>query len=115
MWNINQGGQSISPKIKLRQSADAGADPFDLTAVTEITTCFIKQDGTELMVSKTGGAIVIVGNPLLGTIVITLTQLQVDSLEFTELPKTLQLNITVAGDPTPLKIPGAYMVNLSEC
>jgi len=56
-------------------------DPVDLTNKDEITACFKKEDGTSLEVTLTGGAVVKVGNPLLGKIDITLTDTETSLLE----------------------------------
>ena len=60
---------------------DANGDPIDLTAETEITAVFTKTDGTNLELTKTSGAITIVGNPILGKITILMTDTETSSLE----------------------------------
>lgn len=87
--------------------------PFDLTGVTDITTCFQNSDGTETMLSL-GSGISVVGNPSLGTILINATALQTAKF----IPVTgqaLELAISFGGDPTKYQIPDAYEVVTGLC
>lgn len=56
-------------------------DPFDLTAVTEITALFKKPDGTWLEVTKTGGQITLTEDALLGKIEVALTDSNTSEIE----------------------------------
>jgi len=85
-------------------------DPWDLTGLTEVSTCFEKQDGTELTVSLTGGQFVVVGSPLLGKLALTLSAAETTNLKPTQGVKTMELTLTYTGDPVATDIPMAYEV-----
>lgn len=90
-------------------------DPFDLTGITQITTCFQNQDGTEIMLTLMGGAITVVGNPLLGKIMVSLTSAQTAVLmtvSVTDLELAFQFG---SSDPIKSQISGAYLVTQSLC
>jgi hypothetical protein len=108
---IIQGG-AVSFIIRIKDVSTG--DPYDLTDVTEITTCFQNADGTELMLSLSGG-ISVEGDPLIGKIKVSLTSAQTALLALEELA-TLQLAITVnTDDPFFNRIPEAYSVLESVC
>lgn len=114
MYQIIQGGKAIIP---IRLTDQSTGDPYDLTSVAEIKTCFQNSDGSELMVTKTGGAISVVGNPILGKLQIALSSAQTALLdEVDEGTGTLEIAITVgSSDPFKFWIPGAYSVSPSQC
>lgn len=89
-------------------------DPLDLTGITEIETCFLNDDGTELMLSLTGGGIAVYGDPILGKVSITLTGVETDALAQDQLA-TLQVKFTFGGEPVVLQIPRAYNVLATAC
>jgi hypothetical protein len=74
---IVQGSDRIL-KLTIR---DKNGDPYDLTSNTEITAKFTKTDGSDLEVTKTGGAVTIIGNELLGKIQVSLTDTQTAEIE----------------------------------
>lgn len=112
MYQIIQGGKAIIP---IRLTDQSTGDPYDFSPVTEIKTCFQNSDGTELMVTKTGGAITVVGNPILGKLQIALTAAQTALLNEVD-AGTLELAITVgSSDPFKFWITGAYSVSSSQC
>lgn len=71
-------GSDRTLKLTIRES---NGDPLDLTAVTEITACFKKPDGTFLQVTLSGGRVSVVGNPLLGKIEVSLTDVDTAAIE----------------------------------
>jgi hypothetical protein len=90
-------------------------DPLDLTGITEISTCLLNDDGTELVLSLTGGQISVYGNPILGKISITLTAAQTALLAVDD-SADLQVAFTYgAGQPSVLTIPGAYNIIATDC
>lgn len=110
--DIVQGaGAVLNCKFLYRGSLD----PLDLTGVSEIETCFLNDDGTELMLSLTGTEIAVFGNPILGKITITLTGVQSAALAVARLA-TLQVKFTFpGGQPVVLQIPAAYNVLATAC
>lgn len=117
IWQIIRGGKSISPIFFL---FDPPGPPIaflnhNLTGVTEIKSCFQNDDGSELMISLTGGQIAIIGDPMLGRLQITLTAAQTILLEEIDI-ETIEFSLIIgAGDPVPFQIPGAYQVLDSKC
>lgn len=97
--------------VRLR---DVNDDPYDLTGVTEIQTCFQNEDGTETVIKLTTSGIAIIGNPILGKISINLTASNTNLLSTADVG-ILELAITTSGDPTKLQVPGAYEVDASVC
>jgi hypothetical protein len=89
-------------------------DPLDLTLVTQISACFAKSDGTDLVVTKTSGKIVVLGSPLIGKIQINLTSSETASLATTD-RETLELEMVTTGDPSAIQVPDAYSVVPSRC
>jgi hypothetical protein len=90
-------------------------DPVDLTGITEITTCFLQSDNTELMLSKTGGQITIIGSPFLGKLSIYLSAANSALLQAVD-TATLQLSLVYGtDDPILIQIPTAYAVVDSTC
>lgn len=108
--DIIQGGK-VTLTIRLVDSLTG--DPFDLTGVTAIETCFLNADATELMLAL-GTGIIILGNPILGKIAISLTAAQTALLDLVSLA-TLELAVTTSGDPIKIQIPQVYSVLQSEC
>ncbi len=106
-------GSKATIKVRLLRKTDLS--PLDLTGITEISTCFLNDDGTELMLSLTGGNIAIIGDPILGLVAITLTSEM--SQDFAVDSSTaLQLALEYAnGDPSILKVPGAYSILANDC
>lgn len=119
MYAIVQGGvtgNASNPFVVRLKTDPVTMDPFDLTSIYDIQTCFHNADGTELMVGKVSGGITIVGNPLLGKILIALTAAQTALLAVSD-PTTLELAIvpTLGADPVKVSIPLAYSVVQSDC
>ena len=117
MYHIIQGSRTDAaqnPFVVGLKKDNLSYDPLDLTGVAEITACFQKTDGTELMISLTGGGITILGNPILGKIAIALTAAQTALLAVVE-ASTLELALTYSGDPFKVQIPNAYSVSQSVC
>lgn len=115
MQTIIQGGAKTLNVRLLQKINGVVGDPVDFTGVTQISTCFLKSDGTELMLSLTGLAIAIVGSPLLGRLSIALTSAQTALLAAIE-NGTLELTITYGIlDPIKVRILGAYEVVETEC
>jgi hypothetical protein len=117
MYKIIQGSRTdINPPFNVYLKQDTITfQPFDLTEVTEITCCFENLDGSELMLTLESG-ISIVGNPLLGVLLVTLTAVQTALLApVTE--ETLELSLIFGDDtdPTKVQIPKAYYVVDSIC
>lgn len=112
MYQIIQGG-ATNPPILIRLVDGSTGDPFDLTSITQIVSCFFNADGTELMVSLLGGQIAIVGNPVLGKISITLTSAQTVLLALTD-SQTIELAIG-ATNPIKIQIQNAYAVLPTVC
>ncbi len=115
-YSIIQGGRtdaSQNPFIVRLKTDLITMDPFDLTGVSAITCCFMKQDGTDLVLSL-GSGISIVGNPLLGKLLITLTAAQTALLNEVAFA-TLELAITFSGDPLKVQILNAYEVVTADC
>lgn len=117
MYNIIQGSRTDSPAnpfvVLLKTDAET-MNPFDLTAVTEVETCFQNTDGTELTAKLTTGEIEVIGNPILGKLGIVLDAAETALLAVTE-GATLELAITTTGDPFKVQIPLAYSVAQSDC
>lgn len=108
---IYQGGKAAFQVNVINSQTRA---PFDLTSASEISTCFTKDDGTELMIGLTTG-VSIIGNPVLGQILIQLTSAQTALLIPVQLA-TLELAITFPGnDPVKTQILNAYDVLASVC
>ena len=118
MYQIVQGGRTDAvqnPFIVRLKTDNVTYDPFDLTSVLDIGTCFVNADTTELIASLVGGQISIVGNPLLGKVLIALTAVQTALLKQVNLA-TLELKLTFAtGNPIKVQIEEAYSVAESEC
>ena len=112
---IIQGSQETL-MVRLKNIANGiEGDPVDLTTITEIKTCFQNADGTELMLTKTGGAISVLGNPVLGKISIALTAAQTTLLAVTSIA-TLEISLIFSGaDPIKIQISKAYTVLPSVC
>ncbi len=121
--NIIQGGQQ---KLIVRLIDDATKDPFNLTDIETITTCFENADGTELMLDNgpeapesdppTFGGITVV-SPTLGKIQIALTAEQTALLKTVNLA-TLEIALKFTGedeDVTKVQIPEAYNVIQTVC
>jgi hypothetical protein len=113
---IITGGQA-SFLVRLRNAITG--DPYDLTTVYDIKTCFLNADGTELMlgIQAPNSGITIVGAAI-GKIQIALTALQTSLL----LPirgQALDISIYPTNatpvEPIPVRIYDAYSVLLSEC
>lgn len=115
MQNIIQGGLT-NIAVRLQQVLNGViGDPVDLTGVTEIVTCFQNTDGTEVTLTLTGGAVTILGNPILGKIGIQITAAQTTLMKVTD-GDTLELAITYgSADPVKTQIPNAYAVLQSQC
>lgn len=115
MQTIIQGSKATL-LIRLIQSTNGiQGDPVDLTGITEITTCFQKADGTELMLSFTGGAVSILGSPLLGKLSISLTAAQSALLALVD-TAVLEISLIYSGgDPVKVQIVSAYSVVASMC
>lgn len=110
---IPGGKASLTVRLTQVVSGIVG-DPVDLTGITEISTCFPKDDGTDLVVTKTGGAITILGNPILGKLQIALTSAQTALISSTA-NGVLELALTYTGDPVKIQIKNAYVVETAEC
>ena len=69
-------GNQASFLVRLKNAVTG--DPYDLTGVYDIQTCFLNGDGTELMlgIQAPNSGIAVVGNPVIGKIQITLTAAQ---------------------------------------
>lgn len=106
---IIQGGQK-SFVVRLVDSETG--DPYDLTAATEVETCFENDDGTELMLNLAGGVTIL--NAIIGKIQISLTAAQTTALRVLQ-GGTLELAVTFAGDPVKIQIPLAYDVVQTAC
>lgn len=102
--------------VRLVQSINGVVgDPVDLTGVTEISTCFQNTTGAELVLTKTGGAITVLGSPVLGKLSIALTAAQTALLALTD-TDVLELALTYpSSDPIGIQIPQAYSVVASQC
>lgn len=111
MFNIIQGGIK---DFTVRINSVASGDPLDLTSVVEISTCFKNADGTELMLTKTGGDIVVVGDPLLGKIKVSLSDVETALLGLVD-NETLEVTVDLGAGPLKVQIPNAYSVIESIC
>lgn len=109
MVNIIQGARKDFT-VRLNQS---NGDPYPLTGVTEIKTCLFNSDGSELMLSFTGGAITIV-NAAIGKLQVALTAAQTALLLVTD-SATLEVSVAFGGDPVKAQIPNAYSVVATIC
>lgn len=115
MYKIIKGSRTdINPPFIVRLTDESTKDPFNFTPVTAITACFKNADDTELVVSLVAG-IVVSGSPFIGKLRFELTAAQTALLAAVEEPVTLELTITITGDPFKVKIPNAYTVEESEC
>lgn len=89
-------------------------DPYDLTGCTALTTCFLKDDGTELSLSLGSGITIV--NALFGKIQIVLTAAQTMLLRpLTSGNLELAVTIPAYADPIKVQIPDAYEVPQGEC
>lgn len=113
-------GNQASFLVRLKNAVTG--DPYDLTGVYDIQTCFLNGDGTELMlgIQAPNSGIAVVGNPVIGKIQITLTATQTGLL----LPvrgEALDISILSTDlspapqNPIPVRIYDAYSVLLSNC
>lgn len=108
-FNIIQGGKAT---LVVRLLNDQTQDPYDLTGVTALTTCFQNDDGSELMLTLSSGISIL--SAVLGKIQIVLTSAQTALLRTVQL-HTLELSITTTGDPIKVQIPDAYSVVQTVC
>lgn len=115
MQTIIQGGKSTL-LLRLKQYSNGiEGDPVDFTGITDIQTCFQNTDGTELMLSLLGGAILILGSPLLGKLSIALTSAQTSLLALVD-TAILELSLIYgSSDPIKIQVPNAYSVVASQC
>lgn len=115
MQTIIQSGKTTL-LVRLQQTMNGViTDPVDLTGITQIRTCFQNADGTELMLTYTGGAVAIIGNPILGKLSISLTSAQTALLALVD-AGTLQISLVYgSADPIPIQISQAYSVVQSQC
>ena len=111
MVNIIQGGIK---EIIVRLTLASTKDPLPLTGVSEISTCFKNTDETELMLTKTGGEITVVGDPLLGKIQIALDETQTAALALVD-SETMEIAVDFGNGPRKLQIANAYSVIASIC
>lgn len=113
MWKIIQDGKSISPTIKLLQAPFPEGDPIDLTGYAEISACFTNSNGSELLATLTGGEISVLGDPLLGKILITLSAAQTTLLALVD-SATLEITLGTV-NPPKIQIENAYSVLNTVC
>lgn len=113
MTEIIQGGKA---EMTVRLINGQTQDPFDLTTMSDIKTCFENTDGTELMLSLLTGEIAIVGNPLIGKITISIPSAKTELMKV-EKSGILELSLilTVGSDPLKVQIQNAYAVSQGQC
>lgn len=116
MQNLIQGSKATMTIRLVQQVNGFVGDPVDLTGITEVKTCFLQADGvTETMLTLTGGAITILGNPVLGKLAIALTAAQTAALAVMS-NSTLELALIYGStDPVKVQIPNAYAVVPTGC
>lgn len=112
MISIIQGSKATL-NVRLLMKTSSLPDPLDLTGVTEITTCFFNQDGTELMPSLTGGEITVT-DAIFGKIAIALTAAQTLILAAVD-SATLEISIDFGSGVSKVQIPAAYSVIETVC
>lgn len=111
MVTIIQGGKK---SFVVRVLSQATGDPYSLTGVTEITACFMKADGTELMKTFTASGGITVVTALLGKLAIALTAAETALLAPVD-SAVLELAIDLGSGPEKVQIPDAYEVIASVC
>jgi len=88
--NIIQGSDR---EFNVRIESQETKEPFDLTGVSEIVACFIKDDGSILSKKMTLGQIAVV-NALGGKIKVTLDEVDTAALKAGE-NKSFEIEITI--------------------
>lgn len=110
MVNIIQGGIK---KFTVLLTKLSDGEPLDLSTVTEITTCLLNTDGTELMLSLTGGDITVL-NAAIGKIQIELSDAETADLAVVD-SETLELAVDLGDGPLKSQISNAYSVIQTIC
>lgn len=110
MINIIQG--SIKTFTVLLKKASNG-EPFPLSGVTEIETCFKNADDTELMLSLTGGDITVLDAPI-GKLQIALDETETAALALDE-SATLEIAVDFGSGPQKVQILNAYSIIQTVC
>lgn len=110
MINIIQGSIKTFTVLLTKQS---NGEPFPLTGATEISTCFQNADGSELMLTMTGGAITIV-NAAIGKLQVVLTSAQTAALSIVD-SETLEIGVDFGAGPQKCQILNAYAVLQTVC
>lgn len=109
-YQIIQGGKA---SLVVRLVNGPTGDPYDLTGATAITSCFLNDDGSELMLALLSGISVL--NASAGKLQINLTAAQTALLRPLKLG-TLEIAITFpSSDPIKVQIYESYDVLQSVC
>jgi hypothetical protein len=87
-------------------------DPYDLTAVSQVSTCFYNADGSELMLNLSSGVSIL--GATIGKIQIGLTAAQTALLNIVQYA-TLEVSLTTGSGVIKVQIPQAYNVVASVC
>ena len=107
---IIQGGET---SFIARFTDVATGDPLDLTNIDTLTTCFKKDDRTELTLGIGTGITIV--NAVLGKIRVTLTSTQTATLALVE-AATLEVTVTMlTEEPFKKQVQQAYSVIPSVC
>lgn len=93
--------------INIRLVSLSSGDPYDLSATSALSTCFLNADGSELSLSLGSGVTIVTAAA--GKLSITLTSAET-ALLATLSDQTLELSITQNGLVTKTQIPNAYSV-----
>jgi hypothetical protein len=109
MINIIKGEDK---DIIVRLGSRSTGDPYDLTAATPITCCFLNADKTFLTLGLATG--IAITTALLGKLTLTLTAAQTALLAEVA-NATLELSITKSSKIVKVQIPKAYSVVAKVC